>query len=337
MKLEVLRPILQLTETFTISRASQDEVDTVIVKLEKDGITGYGEASPSPFYGHSGDSVEASIRKAEAYLHDADPFHFQSLLAGLPEVVEGDHAALCAIDTALYDWIGKKFGQPWYRLWGLNPDNTPLSSFTIGISSIDHMREKAKKAAHFPILKVKLGTEDDLAIMKAIREETQAILRIDANCAWDIETTLEMSKELKALGVEYIEQPMLPERLEEMEEIYHKSALPVYADENSVTPEDIPKLVGKFHGINIKLVKCGGIYPAQQMVHIARVHGFKIMIGCMIESSVGISAASHLGPLVDCLDLDGSILISNDPYTGTENEFGKLKLSSEAGFGIQCR
>lgn len=337
MKLEVSRPLLQLRETFTISRDSQDEVETVIVRLEHEGISGHGEASPSSFYGHSPDSVEASIRKAEGLLATCDPLRTHDLLRSLPEILEGDDAALCALDCALHDWLGQRLGQPWYRLWGLDPERVPVSSFTLGISSVERMREKARNASAFPVLKVKLGTDDDLDIIRAIREETPATIRVDANCAWDVRKTLDMAREFEALGVEYIEQPMPPENLEAMEEVYQKSPLPLIADENSVLPGDIPGLVGRFHGVNIKLVKCGGIQRALSMVHVARTLGLDIMLGCMIESSVGISAGAHLGGLVDYLDLDGSILISNDPYRGVENLDGKLHLPPDPGFGIQPR
>jgi L-alanine-DL-glutamate epimerase-like enolase superfamily enzyme len=324
---------LRLRQTFTIARESHDVVETVIATLEADGISGFGEGSPSSFYGHTAASVRTALAKVAPALGRADPRRFRHLLEGLLEDLGGDRAALCAIDLALWDWTGKALGVPITRLLGVDPARSPPSSFTIGIDSIEVMRSKTRAAKAFPILKIKLGTDRDLEILRALRQETRAVFRVDANCAWGVEETVEKSRELRALGVEYIEQPLPADQLDAMEKVYRESALPVFADESSILPEDVPRLAGRFHGINIKLVKCGGLLPALRMVHLARTLGLKIMVGCMIESSVGISAGAQIGPLVDHLDLDGALLTANDPFDGVALVDGRLVYPERPGHG----
>ncbi len=338
MKLRVRTADLRLRHTFTISRDSQDVVRTVIVELERDGVTGYGEASPSAYYGHSAASIAGSIERARPVLAAArDPLSVRDLLAEVEATLGGDRAALSAIDIALHDWSGKKLGVPLHRMLGLNPEKLPLSSFTIGIDTIPRMVEKAREAAAFPILKVKLGTADDLGIIRALRTVTQARFRVDANCAWTAEETVEKSRALAELGVEFIEQPLPADRMAEMADLRRAAALPLYADESAVVPEDVPVAAGRFDGIVIKLVKCGGILPAVRMVELARALGLKVMFGCMIESSAAITAAAQIGPLADHLDLDGAILITNDPFTGAQNIEGKMTLPRGPGLGVLPR
>ncbi|MCZ6795978.1 MAG: dipeptide epimerase [Planctomycetota bacterium] len=317
---------LQLRHTFTISRGSQDVVPVVVTALESDGVRGLGEAAPSDFYGETAESVEGALRRLDGFLADCDPLHYRDLLEGAAERLGENRGALCALDLALFDWVSRRFGQPLHRLLGLDPGKIPLSSFTVGIDTTERMVEKLREASHYPIIKVKLGIPEDIEVVRSLRKETDATFRVDANCGWTVRETIEKSAELAALGVEFIEQPLPPAELEAMEEVYRESRLPVIADENSVVPADVPRLVGKFHGINIKLVKCGGILPALRMVHLARTFGMKVMFGCMIESSVGITAAAQIGALADYLDLDGNVLITNDPYAGVRNESGRLIL-----------
>jgi L-Ala-D/L-Glu epimerase len=337
LRLKVRTADLQLRHTFTIARSSESVSRTVIVELEKDGVVGYGEASPSEFYGHTPESVAQSLEKARPALERADPRRFRPLLEELLEEVDGDRAALCALDLAIHDWVGKRLGIPLHGLLGLDPARMPLSSFTIGIDSVPKMVEKVREAAGFPILKVKLGTRDDVGVIRALRAVSPARFRVDANCAWTAAETTEKSKELAALGVEFIEQPLPPERLAEMEEVRAASALPLYADESAVVPEDLPHLAGRFDGIVVKLVKCGGILPALRMVEVARTLGLKVMYGCMIESSVSISGAAQIGPLADHLDLDGAILITNDPFEGATNVAGRIALPHRPGLGVKPR
>ncbi len=337
MKLYFETKELELRHTFTISRGSSDVVETVITRIEADGISGYGEASPSDYYGHTPESVTASLEKARPLLSGVHPLQYRALIARLEKSLRGDRAALAAIDLAIHDWAGKRLGLPIHKLWGLDPNEMPLSSFTIGIDTIPCMVEKAREAADFPILKVKLGTPEDLALVRALREVSGAVFRVDANGAWTAAETIEKSRALKELGVEFIEQPLPPGKLGEMDEVRRSAALPLYADESAVIPEDIPGLVGRFDGIVIKLVKCGGLSSAMRMIEVARAVGLKVMLGCMIESSVSISAAAQIGPLADHLDLDGAILITNDPFRGAQNLKGRMVLPAEDGLGILPR
>jgi L-alanine-DL-glutamate epimerase-like enolase superfamily enzyme len=326
MKLSTQLEELRLRHTFTISRESQDLCSVVIAALEHGGITGLGEASPSSYYGEDVGSVTRALESVRGHVEACDPLCYRDLLEGAGERLGANRAALCALDTAVFDWVTRKLEVPLYRLLGLDPRRAPVSSFTIGIDSIERMVAKLREAGGYPIYKVKLGAGRDIEVIRALRRETDAVLRVDANCAWSATETVEKSRELAALGVEFIEQPLPPAELAAMEEVCAKSALPVIADENAVVPADVPALRSRFHGINIKLVKCGGILPALRMVHLARTFGLKVMFGCMIESSVGITAAAQLGALADYLDLDGNLLITNDPYRGVENHHGRLSL-----------
>ena len=326
MKLHTSIEEIHLRHTFTISRESQDVVRVVTVELSDGDLVGFGEASPSSFYGEDAEGVQADLQLLEELAAGADPLHYRDVLEQAADILGDRRGALCAFDTALFDLASRKLGVPLWRLLGLDPARIPLTSFTIGIDTIEQMLSKLQEARDYPILKVKLGTPQDIEIIRQLRRETDAVFRVDANCGWTVDETIEKSAELKALGVEFIEQPLPPGQLEAMEEVCRRSALPVIADENSVIPEDIPALAGRFHGINIKLVKCGGILPALRMVHLARTLGLQVMFGCMIETSILISAAAQLGPLADYLDLDGNVLIQDDPYAGVENEAGRLVL-----------
>jgi len=337
MKIKTRIENLRLRHTFTISRSSEDVVPVVMVEVEHEGITGTGESSPSRYYGETAETVRSALESLEGWLATAHPFERQTVLEEALPRLSGLRGALCALDLALHDWAGRKLGAPLHRLLGLSPDRLPLTSFTIGIDTIETMVAKLNEAKDMPLIKIKLGTPHDVEIVRALRRESQAVFRVDANCAWSAREAIEKSHELKALGVELIEQPLPPDQLEAMEEVHAKSALPVFADESSVTPLDVPGLRGRFHGINVKLVKCGGIEPALRMIHLARTFGMKIMIGCMIESSVACTAAAQIGPLVDHLDIDGPLLITNDPYRGVEYLGGRLKLPPGPGLGVEKR
>lgn len=326
---------LQLRHAFTISRDTTRIAPVLVVSIEHEGFIGYGETSPYGFYGQTVASVRADLESIVPWLERQDPAEFRLVLSEALERLGGNTQALCALDLALHDWAGKRLGAPLYRMLGLGRRGLPPTTYTIGIDSIEKMIAKMKEFEGFPIYKVKLGTERDIEIVRALRAESDAVFRIDANCAWSPEETIENSKALAELGVEYIEQPMAPDRLDEMERVYRQSALPLIADENSIVPEDVPRLEGRFHGINIKLVKCGGIAPALKMIALARTYGMKIMIGCMIESSNCCTAAAHLGSLVDYLDLDGPLLIGNDPFEGMKIDRGEIELSDAPGLGVK--
>ena len=326
---------LQLRHTFTISRGSQDVSQVVGVRLSYNDVVGTGEACPSDYYHETPESIVQALERLKPWLADKSPLEYRHFLERAAEKLGPQRAALSALDLAVHDWFGRRLGQPLYRLFGLDLKRTPQTSFTIGIDRVEHMLEKIREAREFPVIKIKLGTPDDIEIVRALRQETNAVFRVDANCAWTAREAIDKSRELKALGVEFIEQPLPPESLTAMDEVYAKSALPLIADENSVVPEDIADLVGKFHGINIKLVKCGGLQPALRMVHLARTFGLKVMLGCMVDSSLGATAGAHIGPLMDYLDLDGPLLISDDPFRGLEYLQGRPLPLNRPGIGVE--
>lgn len=320
---------MQLNHPFKISRRETDTYREVI-SVEIDG--GIGEAAPAKFYGETVQSV-ASIIQSFSSLLDRDLDHIQDVMAEIEQTLEGNYAAKSAIDMALHDRLGKKLGVPLYNLWGLNPKRTPCTSFTIGLDEPSVMAEKALQAEEYPILKVKLGTPNDIEILQTLRDVTDKAIFVDANTSWTPKEAVHKIRELANYGVELIEQPTKPDDLAGLKYVREHSELPIIADESVKRANDIPALAGSVDGINIKLVKCGGLIEALRMIHTARAHGLLVMIGCMIESSLGITAAAHLTPLVDYADLDGNLLISNDPYSGVKLENGKLVLPNRPGIG----
>ncbi len=328
---------LRLRHTFTISRGSQDVVPVLVMTLEHEGLTGYGETSPSGYYGQDLKTVRAALESILPWLERQDPRAYRLLLEEALERLGGNTQALCALDLALHDWVGKRLNVPVYELFGLRREPLPPTTYTIGLDAIPTMIAKLRAFDSFPIFKIKLGTDRDLEIVRELRRQTDATFRVDANCAWTAEQTVEYAHPLKALGVEFIEQPLPPDQIERMASVHERSALPLIADENCVVPSDVPSLRGRFHGINIKLVKCGGLEPALKMIALARALGMKIMIGCMIESSILCTAAAHLGALVDFLDLDGPLLIANDPFTGMTVGDGRINLPAAPGLGVSLR
>jgi L-alanine-DL-glutamate epimerase-like enolase superfamily enzyme len=334
---------LELKHTWTISRASVDFHDNIFVYLEHDGIAGIGEASFSRRYGESLESLQTVIESAKPVLANADPSHFAEIGEALQKLHPQQNSAKAALDMALMDWVGKKIGVPLFRLWGLNPVRTPVSSFTIGIDTPEMVQHKIREAQEFPILKIKLGTARDEEIMRAVREATDKPLRIDANEGWKSkEEALEKICWLSQFNIEFVEQPMPAGRHEEMRWLRQKLQqrrvpMPLFADEDSKTPRDLPALADVYDGINIKLMKSGGLQQALRMICLARSLGLKIMLGCMIESSVGITAAAHLAPLADYADLDGHLLISNDPFVGVRMQNGGTTLPESPGLGVKER
>ncbi len=321
---------LQLKHPFKISRRETDPYRKTIF-VEIDG--GIGEASPAKFYGETVETVETALRFISSELdEDLDQIH--EVMSKIGAVLEGNYAAKSAIDMALNDRLSKKLGVPLYKLWGLNLLNTPRTSFTIGLDEPAVMAEKALAADMYPILKVKLGTARDIEIMETLRTVTDKPIYVDANTAWSPNEAVQKIHQLKEYGVELIEQPTEPDDIAGLKFVRENSALPIIADESVKRASDIPRLSGAVDGINIKLVKCGGLLEAMRMIHVARAHGLHVMIGCMIESSLGITAAAHLSPLVDYADLDGNLLIKNDPFSGVTLNNGKLMLSDRPGIGV---
>jgi L-alanine-DL-glutamate epimerase-like enolase superfamily enzyme len=337
MRLSFKRVDLKLRHTFRISRGSEDVASVVIAKLEHDGIQGFGEASPSSRYGETIDTVLGFMERVDLRSF-GDPFELEQIDKHLDEIVFENSAAKAAVDIALHDWVGRKLGQPLYRLWGLSKSKTPITSFTIGIDSPDVIAQKVAEAESYPILKVKLGTDHDKDIIAAVRRTTKKPIRVDANEGWKTrELALERVKWLEQEGVEFVEQPMPTNDLAGCTWLREHVNLPLIADENCVRLHDVPKLRDAFDGINIKLMKCGGLREAMRMIHAAKALGMRTMLGCMIESSIAITAAAHLSPLVDCADLDGNLLITNDPFEGVKVKEGKLILSDEPGLGVTAR
>lgn len=337
MKLKFKRVDLKLRHTFRISRGAEDVAPVVIATIEHEDIEGYGEAAPSVRYGETVETVEDFLNQVDL-TRFSDPFRLQEILPYVEGISAGNAAAKAAVDIAHHDWIGKRLGVPLYKLWGLDRTRTPLTSFTIGIDSPEIIIQKIAGAEEYPILKIKLGTDHDKEIMAGVRNTTKKPIRVDANEGWKTkEVALERIKWLEQEGVEFVEQPMPANDLAGCAWVRERVEIPLIADENCVRLHDIPKLSGAFDGINIKLMKCGGLWEAMQMIHTAKAMGMKIMLGCMVESSVAISAAAHLSPLIDYADLDGNLLITNDPFEGVKIKEGKLILGDSPGLGVTPR
>lgn len=326
---------LQLRHTFTVASYSRKTTPNVQVRLEYEGFTGYGEASMPPYLGQTVESVTSFLKKADLEQF-RDPCQLENILNYVDSLSPGDSAAKAAIDIALHDLVGKLLGQPWWRLWGLDPSKTPDTTFTIGIDTPDVVREKTRECAdRFNILKVKVGLDNDKEMIRTIREITDLPLAVDANQGWkDKEKALDEIHWLKENGIVMVEQPMPKEMIDDNAWITERSPLPIFADEAIQRLADIPSIKGAYHGINIKLMKCTGMREAWKMLNYARAEGMKVMIGCMTETSCAVSAAAQLSPAVDFADLDGNLLITNDLFRGVEVIDGKITLSGRPGIGL---
>ena len=325
---------IECTHPFGISRSSHDYYDIVYVYLEHEGLLGRGEAAPSGRYNESTDRILSLLKKGINIPDQLDdPALFSQQLSSQCDKIKALEVAFSMATLDLWCQIHQ---QPLYKYFNADPAKTPLTSFTISIGDMDLLPKKIEDAKPYHILKVKLGLslEHDKSIIQAIRKETDKVIRIDANEGWDLASGIEMSYWLADRNVEFIEQPFKSSNLTDTAELRSKSPLPIIADENSLNSKDIPQIDGVFDGINIKLMKCGSLFEAIKMVEMARERKMKIMLGCMIESSVAITAAAHLSPLVDYADLDGNLLIDNDPYSGVVVEDGKLILPNSPGLGV---
>ncbi len=337
-RLDVSQRRLLLRHTWTLSRNSSDFKDNVFVRLERDGLVGWGEAAPNVRYEQSVEQTVAAIEKARPLIEGGDWRHYVDLRAQWERAIPEQSCACAALDIAILDWIGRKLDVPLHRLLGLDAGKAPVTTFSIGIDSPEVIKEKVREAKDFPVLKIKVGTENDAQIIGAVREATDRPLRVDANEGWhDKEQALEKVQWLQRMGVELIEQPLPAAMIEETAWLRERVDIPIIADEAVKRAGDIPKLAGAYDGINIKLMKAGGVQEAIRMIHVARALGLKIMLGCMIESSVAISAAAQISPLVDYADLDGNLLISNDPFVGVVVKEGRLILNDRPGLGIRER
>ena len=326
---------LQLRHTFTVASYSRKTTPVVQVRIDYDGFTGYGEASMPPYLGQTTESVCAFLKKVDLGRF-ADPFQLEDILSYVDSLSEGDSAAKAAVDIALHDLVGKLLGQPWFRIWGLNPAKAPCTTFTIGIDTPEVVRQKTEECANrFRILKVKVGLDNDEQMIRAIRSVSDLPIAVDANQGWkDRQKALDEIFWPKEQGVVMVEQPMAKERLDDNAWISERSPLPIYADEAIQRLKDIPSVKGAYHGINIKLMKCTGMREARKMADYARAEGMRVMLGCMTETSCAVTAAAHLSPIADFADLDGNLLISNDLFEGVTLNDGKLVLPDRPGLGL---
>jgi L-alanine-DL-glutamate epimerase-like enolase superfamily enzyme len=336
LETEIVR--LRLRHTWTTTMSSSEYRDTLQVRFVRDGVTGIGAGAPIVRYHENAQDARAALEAVASVALAGDPWRVETLLGEAFRGLEGQYAARAALDIALHDWIGKSLGIPVYRLLGLDPANAPLTTFSIGIDTPEMTRQKVREAEPFPVLKVKVGLDTDEATIAAVRSVTGKPLRVDANEGWkDKETAVRKIEWLASKGVEMVEQPMPAAMPEETAWVRERSPVPLYADEACLRAESIPGLAGVYDGVNVKLDKAGGLREGLRMVHTARACGLKVMLGCMISSSASTTAAAHLSPLVDLADLDGHLLVANDPWDGVRVRDGRLILPDRPGLGLRER
>ena len=336
MKLSHQTIELKPTHPFVIARGGYAHHRNVIVRLtDDDGTEGFGEAAPNRYYGESVATVIAALGQFKPILERADPMQLESIEAHLSRVLRGNASAKSAVSSALHDLVGKRLGLPVFRIWGLDSAAAPQSSFTIAIAESHELEQRVAEAREYPILKIKLGTDRDMEIVRIIRNAApEKRLRVDANAAWTAKHAVQMSEFLADQGVEILEQPVPASDIEGLRFVRKRSKLPVFADESCLVATDIAKLAGAVDGINIKLAKCGSLREALRMVHTARALDMQVMAGCMIESSLGISAIAQISPLLDFADFDGAALLASDPFRGTSIAGGAIRLSDGPGLGV---
>ena len=324
---------LKFRHPFTISKGTKTHQPTLIVELENFGLKGYGEAPAISYYNITVDKMigdlEAKKKFVEKFAFTEPDRYWHYLHHLFPQ----NPFLVCALDIATWDLFGKMKNKKLCELWNGDITKNPFTDYTIGIDSIDKMIAKMKEKP-WPIYKIKVGTADDIAIVKALRENTNSILRVDANAAWNVETALKLIPQLKELGVEFVEQPLAKDDWDGMKVLYKESSLPLFADESCVFEQDVEKCKDHFHGINIKLTKCSGITPALRMIKRARELALKIMVGCMNESTIGSAAIAHLLPFIDFVDMDGPLLLEEDVAMGIEYDYGTIIFSDKPGLGI---
>ena len=325
---------LKLKHTFTISRKSIDVQPCVIVTLKDGKFSGFGEASSNPYYNITVPMMIADLEKIRPIIESSGTETPEGFWAKMHPYLKDNLFALCALDNAYNDLYARKKEKKLYELWNYTTEKNPLTDYTIGIAPIEKMVAKMKELP-WPIYKIKLGTQEDIAIVKALREHSNAIFRIDANCGWGVDETINNSIALKKLGVEFLEQPLPANDWEGHKEVFKHSALPVIADESCIKEEDVAQCFNHFHGVNIKLAKCGGLTPGRRMIQEAKQLGLHTMAGCMTESTVGISAIAQILPELDYVDMDGPLLLSEDIASGVSLEFGKINYADGNGTGVQ--
>jgi L-alanine-DL-glutamate epimerase-like enolase superfamily enzyme len=333
---EIIR--LKLKHTWTTVMSSSDFRDTLHLRFRRDGFAGHGEGAPIVRYNESAESARKAVESVSAYLNTVDPAQFEKATAECFRRIDGQFAAKSAINIALMDWNGQRLGVPLYRYFGLDANDAPITTFSIGIDNPATTRAKVQEAAAFPVLKIKVGLDTDEATIAAVRAVTKKPLRVDANEGWkNKEEAVRKINWLEKQGVEFVEQPMPASMIEETRWVRSRVHIPIIADEACPHADDIPKVKDAFDGINVKLDKAGGVLEALRMIQIAKAFGMKTMLGCMVSSSCTVTAAAHLSPLVDYADLDGNLLIANDPFIGVQVKQGKLILPNRPGLGLLPR
>ena len=334
LEMDIVR--LNLKHTWTTTMSSSEFRDTLHLRYVKDGVIGYGEGAPIVRYKEDAAGGRDALQGIREMLETADPWHFEKLMAEVNRKIPGQHAAKAALDIALMDWICKKLSVPLYRYFGLDPSDAAVTTFSIGMDKPEVVRQKIKEAEAFPILKIKVGLQSDEEMIASVRSATKKPLRVDANEGWtNKEEAVRKINWLETQGVQFIEQPMPAHMFDEIKWVRGKVHMPIIADEACTEAAAIPRLREAYDGINVKLDKSGGIMEAYRWIQIAKALGMKTMFGCMISSSCSVTAAAHLSPLVDYADLDGNLLISNDPFAGVRVEKGKLILPAGPGVGLK--
>jgi L-Ala-D/L-Glu epimerase len=325
---------------FTIARGTTSEFRVVkVVVRSEDGTEGWGEAAPNRFYGETAESAVAALERFRPLLERVDEWSLESIESLMNRELRFNGSMKSAVSAAFHDLAGKRLGVPLHRLWGLDPGAAPLSSYTIPIAATEReLRERVAEAADYPILKIKLGTARDREIIRAVRgAAADKTLRVDANAAWTPKQAVGMIEVLSDCGVEMVEQPVAADDLDGLAFVRERSSLPVIADESCITSFDVARLAGRVDGVNLKLSKCGGLREALRIIATARAHRMLVMAGCMVETSLGISAAAHLAPLLDYADLDGAALLADDPHAGATIEGGVIRLPDAPGLGVSLR
>lgn len=321
---------------FRIAHGTKQEYANTLVRIEHDGLEGLGEASPSHYYGETPEMVAEALKTWAPHLGN-DPFAFDEIDARLDSVLQGHGAARAALEMALHDWVGKKLGVPVWMLLGLDRSRAPLSCMTLGMADPDEMERKLDEILDFPMIKVKLGGPGDIENLRRIRARYRGKLQVDANTAWTPSDAVRALRAIEPLGIELVEQPVPRGDLDGLKFVRERSPIPVFADESAHHLSDIGLLAGRVDGINLKIMKTGGIREMRRMIHAARAHGMQVMLGSMIETSLGLSAAAQLAPLADYLDLDGHWLLADDPFDGAPREKGVIALSDAPGLGVKWR
>lgn len=338
MKLSWERMSLHTKLPFVIARWGYSGHENVIVSIADDGVTGMGEAAPNRYYGESPDSVVAALERYKPLIESAAYWSLEAIEATLSTALQGNASARAAVSSALHDLYARKLGVSLHRMWGLDSAATPLSSFTIAIDDVEGLKRRVDDAAQYPILKIKLGTKRDEEIVRTVRDAApDKVLRVDANAAWTPQEAIAQSAMLRDNGVESLEQPVAAGDIDGMRFVRERCGMPVIADESCLVARDVPRLAGACDAINIKLAKCGSLREAMRLVHTARAHELRVMAGCMIETSLGISAIAQLAPLLDAADFDGAALLAEDPFRGVTIDDGRVALTDAPGLGAMRR